>query len=36
MGLEHALFIRERNDGLYRPVKYLLYKLLDELPCHVT
>jgi hypothetical protein len=31
MGMERALFIRERNDGLYRPVTYLLYKLLDEL-----
>lgn len=31
MGMERALFIRERNDGLYRPLIYLLYKLLDEL-----
>eukprot|EP00775_Hariotina_reticulata_P008880 gene8880-9058_t len=31
MMLERALFIRERNDGLYRPVTYLVFKLLDEL-----
>ena len=31
MGMERALYIRERNDGLYRPVIYLVYKLLDEL-----
>jgi hypothetical protein len=31
IGIERALYIRERNDGLYRPVTYLLFKLLDEL-----
>jgi hypothetical protein len=31
MGMERALYIRERNDGLYRPIIYLLYKFLDEL-----
>lgn len=31
MGTERALYIRERNDGLYRPLTYLLFKLLDEL-----
>jgi hypothetical protein len=31
IGMERALYIRERNDGLYRPVTYLLFKLLDEL-----
>lgn len=31
MLMERALFIRERSDGLYRPVTYLLFKLLDEL-----
>ena len=31
MMLERALFIRERNDGLYRPLTYLVFKLLDEL-----
>eukprot|EP00878_Enallax_costatus_P025535 GHUV01027322.1.p1 GENE.GHUV01027322.1~~GHUV01027322.1.p1 ORF type:complete len:208 (+),score=58.81 GHUV01027322.1:56-625(+) len=31
MGTERALYIRERNDGLYRPVTYLVFKLLDEL-----
>jgi hypothetical protein len=29
--MERALYIRERNDGLYRPVTYLLFKLMDEL-----
>lgn len=31
IGMERALYIRERNDGLYRPVTYLLFKLFDEL-----
>lgn len=31
MVTERALYIRERNDGLYRPLIYLLFKLLDEL-----
>lgn len=31
MGMERALYVREHNDGLYRPIIYLLYKLLDEL-----
>lgn len=31
IGVERALYIRERNDGLYRPLTYLLFKLLDEL-----
>lgn len=31
MGTERALYIRERNDGLYRPLTYLVFKLLDEL-----
>jgi hypothetical protein len=29
--LEKPLFVRERNDGLYRPITYLLSKLLDEI-----
>ena len=29
--LERALYVRERNDGLYRPVTYLAFKLIDEL-----
>jgi ATP-binding cassette, subfamily G (WHITE), member 2 len=29
--LEKPLFIRERNDGLYRPITYLISKLFDEL-----
>jgi ATP-binding cassette, subfamily G (WHITE), member 2 len=29
--LEKPLYVRERNDGLYRPITYLLSKLLDEL-----
>jgi ATP-binding cassette, subfamily G (WHITE), member 2 len=29
--LEKPLFVRERNDGLYRPITYLLAKLFDEL-----
>lgn len=31
ISLEKALFIRERNDGLYRPITYLLAKLFDEM-----
>jgi hypothetical protein len=31
MGMERALYIRESNDGLYRPIIYLVYKFLDEL-----
>lgn len=30
MAVERALYVRERNDGMYRPVVYLLYKMLDE------
>lgn len=29
--LERPLYVRERNDGLYRPITYLLAKLFDEL-----
>ena len=29
--LERTLFIRERNDGLYRPVTYVAAKLVEEL-----
>jgi ATP-binding cassette, subfamily G (WHITE), member 2 len=29
--LEYNLFTRERNDGLYRIITYLLFKLLTEL-----
>jgi ATP-binding cassette subfamily G (WHITE) protein 2 len=29
--MERALFVRERNDGLYRVITYLLHKLFDEL-----
>lgn len=29
--LERPLYLRERNDGLYRPITYLLAKLFDEL-----
>ena len=28
--LEKATYVRERNDGLYRPITYLLYKVLEE------
>lgn len=28
--LERALFVRERNDGLYRVITYLLAKMIDE------
>ena len=31
LALEKPLYIRERNDGLYRPITYLLAKLFDEL-----
>jgi len=29
--LERALFVRERNDGLYRVITYLIAKMIDEL-----
>lgn len=29
--LERSLFVRERNDGLYRVITYLVAKMLDEL-----
>jgi hypothetical protein len=29
--LERALYVREKNDGLYRPVTYLVQKLLVEI-----
>lgn len=29
--LERSLYVRERNDGLYRPITYLLSKLIEEL-----
>lgn len=29
--LEKPLYVRERNDGLYRPITYLLSKLFDEI-----
>lgn len=29
--LDRALFQRERSDGLYRPITYLLFKLCEEL-----
>lgn len=29
--LERATFVRERNDGLYRTITYLLYKIVEEL-----
>lgn len=29
--LERALFVRERNDGLYRVVTYLTAKIIEEL-----
>jgi len=29
--LERALYIRERNDGLYTPVTYLFWKVVEEL-----
>lgn len=28
--LEKATYVRERNDGLYRPITYLLYKVIEE------
>jgi hypothetical protein len=31
LSLEKPLYVRERNDGLYRPITYLLAKLFDEL-----
>lgn len=29
--LEYNLFIRERNDGLYRVITYLLFKMFTEM-----
>ena len=29
--LEKPLFVRERADGLYKPITYLLSKFFDEL-----
>ncbi|CAK0754674.1 hypothetical protein CVIRNUC_002316 [Coccomyxa viridis] len=29
--LERPLFVRERNDGLYRPSTYLLFKMVEEM-----
>ncbi|KAK9823062.1 hypothetical protein WJX81_005585 [Elliptochloris bilobata] len=29
--LERPLFVRERNDGLYRPITYLVFKMMEEL-----
>ena len=29
--LEKPLYVRERNDGLYRPITYLLAKIFDEI-----
>ena len=31
LALEKPLYIRERDDGLYRPITYLLAKLFNEL-----
>jgi hypothetical protein len=31
LSLELSLYVRERNDGLYRPITYLINKLADEL-----
>lgn len=31
MAAERSLFVRERSDGLYRAVVYLLFKMVDEL-----
>lgn len=28
---ERGLYVRERHDGLYRPVTYLIFKMVDEL-----
>ena len=28
--LEKPLFVRERSDGLYKPITYLLSKFFDE------
>ncbi len=30
LSLERGLYVRERSDGLYRPITYLINKLLDE------
>lgn len=29
--LERSLYVRERSDGLYYPITYLLAKMVDEL-----
>ena len=29
--MERRLFMRERADGLYRPMAYLVFKMLDEM-----
>ncbi|KXZ46460.1 hypothetical protein GPECTOR_43g896 [Gonium pectorale] len=29
--MERGLYVRERHDGLYRPITYLAFKMLDEL-----
>ena len=31
ISLEKPLYVRERNDGLYRPITYLLAKIFDEI-----
>jgi hypothetical protein len=28
--MERPLYIRERSDGLYRPLTYLLFKMFGE------
>ncbi len=28
--LERGLYVRERHDGLYRPLTYLMFKMLGE------
>ena len=29
--LERPVYLRERSDGLYRPITYLIYKAIEEL-----
>ena len=29
--IERPVFLRERSDGLYRPITYLVYKAVEEL-----
>ncbi|CAK0783380.1 hypothetical protein CVIRNUC_006579 [Coccomyxa viridis] len=29
--LERPLFVRERNDGLYRPITYVIFKMMEEI-----